>query len=147
MTFREKSAWASLGTTVVVFVPYFIHLYSLTLEGQLEAGDAIGSFIAAVAAQVVLQVVLHIWFAIRGQVETPDERDAAIELKAVRAGYYVFAVTCMSLVLVVMTFGAAPEASRRWLAPVAVSQAMLLCFVSAEVARYARQVVGYRRGG
>ena len=49
MSFREKSAWACLVTTGVVFVPYFAFIFRLAGRGEL-IGVAVGAAGAPQAA-------------------------------------------------------------------------------------------------
>ena len=58
MSFREKSAWACLVTTGVVFIPYFTFIFQLASKGELILPRVIVAFVAAVLAQIV-QLRLH----------------------------------------------------------------------------------------
>src|SRR5215813_12770219 len=54
MSFREKSAWASLAVMLVVYVPYFVHVFRLFGRGELKGGLILGQFISAVLFQIFL---------------------------------------------------------------------------------------------
>jgi hypothetical protein len=139
MSFREKSAWACLVTTLIVFVPYFTHVFELLAEGRLTTGHAVTFFVLAVAFMVLLNVVAQIGIVIVSGRQPKDERDAAIESTSIRYAYFVLASTVGTLIFV-----AAPLPPLRDF--VALSQALFFCFVLAETVRYLTQVVCYRRG-
>src|ERR1700686_4815240 len=96
LSFREKSAWVSLGVILAVYVPYFLYVYGLVQHGELNIGSAIGVFIAALFFQLVLAIVAEIVISIRARIDPKDERDTAINGKAFRNAYFVliFAVSC-----------------------------------------------------
>ena len=84
MSFREKSAWASLAMMLVVYVPYFVHVFRLFGRGELKGGVLLGQFIGAVVFQVFLLIVVHIVIAIQSRHQQADERDRAIEARSYR---------------------------------------------------------------
>jgi hypothetical protein len=148
MSFREKSAWASLAVMLLVFVPYFIRMFRLFRWRELTAGSALGQFIGAVIFQVVLLVIVHIVIALRSRQESKDERDRAIESKAFRNAYFVLVSSGFVVIpcVIGLEFGIDPSSLHRLLAPAFISQLLLLCFVVAEAAKYLTQIVSYRRG-
>jgi hypothetical protein len=151
MSFREKSAWACLVTTIVVYIPYFTYILSLYSRDALNATSILTAFLPAVIFQVVLNVAAHIAIAISSGKKQmiKDERDLAIESKSFRIAYYIVPSACVVAILFVMLFEADPTHMpiRHSLDLAFVSQFFLLCFVVAEVTRYVTQVVCYRRGG
>lgn len=148
MSFREKSAWAALAVMLVVFIPYFVHIFQLFGQGKLNLGYVLGGFLGAVALQVALLIVVSIVLAIRSREEPKDERDLEIESKSFKIAYYILTLGCFggipTLILCVLPF--APEMGPQLVAPLFLSQLLLLCFVVAEAAKYITQVVCYRRG-
>ena len=148
MSFREKSAWASLAVMLIVFVPYFTHVFRLFQRDELGMGTVIGEFIGAVVFQVVLMIVVHIILAICSRQDPKDERDRAIESKSFKIGYYVLVSACFGGIpfILLPIFASHPELALRLTALPFLSQVLLLCFVVAEAAKYITQVVCYRRG-
>src|SRR2546423_11067955 len=69
LSFREKSAWASLAVMMLVFVPYFVRIFQLFRWRELTAAAALGQFIGAVIFQVVLLVFVYIVIALRSRHE------------------------------------------------------------------------------
>jgi hypothetical protein len=148
MSFREKSAWASLAVMLVVFVPYFVHIFRLFEEDKLDWNTVLGEFIGAVVFEVVLLIVVHIVLAVRSKEEEKDERDLAIESKSFKIAYFVLVSSCCVAIpcLIGLGFGLQPGAIVQLTSPVLVSQLLLLCFVAAEASKYVTQLVCYRRG-
>src|SRR5262249_55821699 len=118
-SFREKSAWISLGVILVVFVPYFLNVFRLFASRTLNAGAVMGLFIAAPIFTIALQVVLHVACAILSPPEVTDERDRAIELKSFRIAYGILAVTLFlwigAIVILALPERTLPDQS--WLGP------------------------------
>ena len=138
MSFREKSAWATFISLLVVYIPYFIYVYLLAARGQLIIATAVEVFIAGVIVQIVIAIIAHIAISIRSRRDPVDERDTAVQARAFRNAYFV------------LTFGiflAAMYMTLAGLLAAAIAiQVVLLCLVCSEATRYATQIVGYRRG-
>jgi hypothetical protein len=148
MSFREKTAWAGLISTLVVFVPYFLHVFGLASRSELEPGRVTGAFVALVVFSVVLGIVSGIVVAVTSKQEAKDERDAAIESRAYRYAYFVLATLCFTAVGMVSVLALVRPAlpDGRLLAPMLIGQVFLFCFVAAESTKYLTQALSYRRG-
>lgn len=144
MSFREKSAWACLVCTLVVFVPYFVFVAGLVQRGELSLLRVLVAFVAAVICQAGLAGLYHAAIALRTREEPADERDRAIEGRSVRAAYWVLLTGVMVLVLGVPMLGGLVPGSDSGLL---VGQIALLCVVVAESVHFGVQAAGYRRGG
>jgi hypothetical protein len=142
MSFREKTAWVSLLTTVGVWGSYFwIIGGGLLARGTLKGlpVSTVGLFIGGVVVIVIVQIVLAIIVAIASgkAADTPmDEREQLIDLKAARAGFYALngAVFCVSAL---------------WLAgasPLVMANGILLAMVVGEVVHSGGKIIAYRRG-
>lgn len=139
MSFREKSAWICLLSTLLVFVPYFVHAGHLFQQGRPLIGAEIWApFALAVVVQALITAAGHIALAWQAQREPKDERDTAIESVAYRRAYIVLSVS-IALLLCLTVWGPS-------MGELALGQCLLLAFVLAEVTHYAWQVLGYRRG-
>ena len=148
MSFREKTAWACLLSTVAVYLPYFTYVFWLAVWGELTIGLALSAFIGAVVIQVAIQIGFGVGIAIWTKQEPKDERDRAIDNRAVRIAYYVLVTSCFvaiphiyGLVLIVNPH----EIVTVFTVPI-FCQLLLFCFVIAEVTRFTVQVIGYRKG-
>ncbi len=143
MSFREKSAWACLVTTGVVFVPYFTFIAQLASRGELILPRVVVAFIAAVLAQIVLSSVYMTVIALRTRQEPRDERDTAIESRAFRWAHWTLVIALWLLVLGgVFLAPVFPQL----ISVVFVGQLALFSFVLSELMHYATLVHGYRRG-
>lgn len=148
MSFREKSAWASLAVMLVVYVPYFVHVFRLSGRGELKGGAVLGQFISAVFFQMFLLIVVHIAIAIQSRQQPTDERDRAIEATSYKIAYLAlissFFVALPSAISLV--FALKPALVSSLVGLPFLSQLLLLCFVTAEAMKYCAQILCYRRG-
>ncbi len=136
MSFREKSAWISILSISVIYGFYF---WSVIHAGPKAGGFHFGGLLMTVIALVVLEVVLHIAAAIFNPKEAQaprDERDKLIELRSMRVAYSGLATG----IAFACFFGA-------FTPPIIFNtNALLFILVTAEILRYACQVIQYRRG-
>jgi hypothetical protein len=140
MSFREKSAWISLISLIVVFGAYFAYI-GMVLAGM--ARNRFALFLVMVAVFIVAKVVLHVVIATQspGDARTPkDEREQLIELKATRTAFYVLLVSAFGSIGTVH-LRLSDQDDRVWL----MMQAILFAIVCAEAVKFARQIVLYRR--
>lgn len=136
MSFREKSAWISLVTTLGVYAYYF---WNLLGTQDMHDADLFGLFARCVTVLVVMQVVFHILAAIRNPRDAnapQDERERMIALKSVNIAYYILAGGA------VLAGGGLVFMGQ----PVAMANLLLLALVLAEAVNYASQIVFFRRG-
>ena len=140
MSFREKSAWACVLTTLAVFVPYFVYVFWRFGHEELGTISVTPEFVAAVVFAVLLNIGVHIAIALRSRLAPKDERDRAIEATSFRNAYYVL-LCCVGVIV----FTPLPWLNgTRTLA--LMNQVLLACFVVAEATWYLTQAVCYRRG-
>jgi len=148
ISFREKSAWASLVVMLVVYVPYFVHVFRLFGQGELKGGAVLGQFISAILFQIFLLIAVHIAIAIQSRQQQTAERDRAIEATSYKIAYLAlissFFVAIPSVISLVFALNPALVSSLVGLP--FLSQLLLLCFVMAEAVKYAAQIVRYRWG-
>jgi hypothetical protein len=146
MSFREKSAWACLVTTVLVFVPYFGYVFRLYAVGELSPGSIIAAFLAVVMVQSCMNIAAHIVFAIQLRQSPKDERDRLIESRSFRNAYLVLACSTLLLMMAVVLL-AKSISTDPVVSAVVVSQVVFLSFVVAELIKYLTQAISYRQGG
>jgi hypothetical protein len=137
MSFREKSAWITLVSIIIVFGVYFTHVPNLF---DPDPGIWELHVIAiCIASFVVIEVVAHIVLYLRfpKDARTPkDERERLIDLRATRLAAYVYVVGTF-LAILTPHHGASGFA---------VGVFVLLAFVIAEIVNYTARIVYYRRG-
>ena len=137
MSFREKSAWISLISILLVSVVFFLHVpWTLTPSSSPQLVHAL---LICVVGLVVIEVVAHLVVAIRApeDAQAPkDERERLIDLKATRAAHWVSAVGAL---LAISTLHLGANA-------IAMGYGVLLAFVVGAVVNYAARIVYHRRG-
>jgi hypothetical protein len=140
MSFREKSAWVSLVSIVLVFGAYFSYV-GMVLAGL--ARNRLALFPVIVGVFIVAEVVLHVVIATQSprDARTPrDERERLIELKAMRPAFYVLLVCALgSIATAHVRLSDADD--HLWV----MRQAVLFSIVLAEAVKFAGQIVLYRR--
>jgi hypothetical protein len=139
MSFREKSAWITLITLIVLTLFYFTHLPPPWLLNP-PSGFMFHVLVAGVAAFVVIEIVAHVIVAIRAprDAQAPrDERERLIALKATSIAAYVYAILSLGSVFTVIHLGANE---------IGVAFCVFLSFILAEIVNYAARIVYYRRG-
>ncbi len=136
---RERVAWLYLSAMSVSYGPYFALMALQPPAAPLPDLRTMGAFGVTVIVQVVVLGLGHAWLALVRPTEAreaADERDHAVELRAVRAAYVVLIIGMM-LVGIVMPF-----ASSGW----TLINAAIGAIVVAEVTHYGLAVWSYRRG-
>lgn len=137
MSFREKTAWISFVSMLLVFGIYFTAV-GLAMAGRLEYSQAFSWFIQLVFAFVALRVVLRLIVAKRAPLDAKvpaDEREKLIGLKADRVSGYILAAGVF-----VAIFTLHLGAGRRELA-----HAVLLAFAISQLAKHAAVIALHRR--
>lgn len=153
MSWIEKSAWASLATTLLVWGWYFAAVASELAGGSPDGGRLIGIFVRAVVLSIVVEIVLAIVLALMSPKEADapaDERDRLIGLKATQAAYWVLSLGVVVVALYTpMAVGAdlnllddLPEADTALVA----ANGIVFALVLAELVKAAGQIFLYRRG-
>ncbi|MDB5456962.1 MAG: hypothetical protein JWP92_2547 [Caulobacter sp.] len=135
MPYRERSAWISLSTTLVVYGAYFTIFARSALAGRpIGLG---GAFTLCVIVLVALQIGLHIAAAILAPGEprlAEDERERLITLRAATGAFYVFQVAVMAAVVTVY-----------FADKIVMANAVLGALAVSELARHGGVILGYRR--
>ena len=138
MSFREKSTWISLVTTLFIFGYYFTEAFPALSDGDADSMKIFGLFIGVIIGVVVLQVLLHGALAIAFRKEAEkgdDERDKLFELRATRNAYFL-------LVLGVCATGAGMLLTS---SPFVMANIILFFFVLSEIAGFITQLFYHRR--
>lgn len=154
MSFEEKSAWAVLLSTVLVWGFYFVAAVTLAVPPDVKPFPLFGFFIAAIVAQTVVLVVMHVAIALhavvrRKELAQPDERDRLIAMRAERNANWVLSFGSMSVALVLIwggTFDALPMPPWSMPAPYVFGHLLVVVFALAEVVNRVSQIIAYRRG-
>lgn len=139
MSFREKSAWITLITLVVLTVIFAVHIpppYSLAPEPSPFMFEVL---VRAIIAFVIVVTLAHIVVAVRAPKEAQapkDERERQISLRATAISAYVYAFLSLSSIFTIH-FGANQFG---------VGYLVFLSFIAAEIVNYGLRVFFFRRG-
>lgn len=139
MTFREKKAWITLITLVVVFAVYFPYMVNAYHSGEYGMTYLTHVAVIALAAFVVMEIVLLLIVALRSPMDarTPkDERETLIELKANRVAY-----NCLMVFVIISVFFNIHGDGGNW----GWGNLFFLAVILAEVINFATQIILYRR--
>lgn len=137
MPFKEKIAWISVVTTILVWGAYFG--FMLVTGGKLHGAVYFAGFFGAVIAQTILMVIAAIVTAALAPADASagtDERDRNIARRA-----YAFAYPVL-IVLVICVAGSVHLGFDR----IDMAYGIMGSIVIAEIVHYAAQIAGYRRG-
>lgn len=152
MSFKEKSAWISLFSTVLIFGYYFYHVVGL---GSLPSSEVKG-VIASLALKtliliIIVESVFHSMLAITNRKAAEmgaDERDKNIELRANNYGYTVLVIGVIFCLgrMIILEFNPEFTEHSSLQIPMLTAHILLFSLILSEVVRFAGQVIFYRRG-
>jgi hypothetical protein len=139
MSFREKSAWITLISIVLVFALYFLHVPRLFNPNLNPGLWSLHALLACIACFIVIELlglfVLRLKYPVDAR--TPkDERERLIDLKATR-----LAARCY----VVLTF-LAILTPHQGFSGFAVGLFVVIAFTLAQIVNYGARIYYYRRG-
>ena len=154
MSFREKSAWIGLVTTLLVWGVYFTKVAGEIAGGAPDGGEILGLFVSAVVLSICIEVTLAIALAAftRKEDRTPaDERERLFAARATNAAYHVLLIGVVTVALnspfVAMAdlglFPGDPAADTALIA----ANGILAAVVLAELVRTGGQILFHRLGG
>ena len=138
MAFREKSAWITLVTTLIVYGGYFALTVPRLLAGRFGGFEFVGLLSAAIVVIVVLQVALNIVAAVTdpaGARQPRDEREQLIALRANRAGFYTLEVGGFFAIVTLFW----------WNDAAVIANGVFFAIVLAELVRAGFQIIDYHR--
>ena len=137
MSFREKTAWISVVTTIVIWGGFFG--FMAATQGHYHGGLYAVVFFGALVLQAVLITGAAIVSAILSPKEASaarDERDRDISRRAHAIAYPVL------IALVLCAVGGL----HLGLGAVGMAYAVMGAIIIAEIVHYTAQIVGYRMG-
>ena len=137
MPFREKIAWISVVSTIVIWGGFFGFL-ALT-RGRYHGSIYVVGFFAAIVLQAILVATAAIVTAILSPTDASasrDERDRTISRRAYAIAYPVL------LTLVLCVAGGV----HLGINAIDMAYGIMGAIVIAEIVHYAAQIVGYRMG-
>ncbi|WP_158768515.1 hypothetical protein [Paraglaciecola sp. L1A13] len=153
MSFKEKSIWVSLVTTVFIFSYYFISLQSLADLPVNETKQIAGELLLkAIIMMIIVEIIFHIIIAIFNPDDAQqkaDERDKLYQLKANSIGYsFLILGVMISLGHILLNEFLAPTDTSEVIQvfPLLTAHILLFSFIISELARFTSQLFFYRKG-
>ena len=153
MSFKEKSIWVSLVTTVFIFSYYFISLQSLADLPVNETKQIAGELLLkAIIMMIIVEIIFHIIIAIFNPDDAQqkaDERDKLYQLKANSIGYaFLILGVMISLGRILLNEFFAPTDTSEVIQvlPLLTANILLFSFIISELARFTSQLFFYRKG-
>ena len=151
MSFHEKSAWAGLLSTALIWGAYFALVLTRPAE---QSGIAMPTVIVAIVLQTLVMIGAHTMFAVFGRgAGEYDERDRSVALRSGQWGGMVLSVGVFLCIVFFPMREIAQHmdppgrlASGMLAGPFTTANILLLCFVLSEVVHYGVQILFYRRG-
>jgi hypothetical protein len=136
MTYREKSAAASIAAIVLVYGFYAFRLFGASRlpTTPLAPFVAVKAMIGSTILLAIVLAAIHIVMVVRARPEAIDERDQIVGLRSLRNGFRVLAACVWGVAMLAL---ASPP-------PVLLAYVLVAGFAVAEVVRYASQLVYYR---
>ncbi len=137
MSFREKTAWISFVSILLVFGIYFA-VVALAMAGRLDHSQTFSWFLRLLLAFVVLQVVLRVIVARRAPFDArvpADEREQLIGLKGDRVAGYFLAVGVFAAIFTLHLGAGRSE----------LAHAVLLAFAISQLVKHAVVIALHRR--
>jgi len=158
LTYREKTLWLNLLTTLALLGYYFLSV----MTGNLSGEEAIWLYLKVVFWIVILEIIVLSVLASIQRPEKPDERDRSIQARAYKYGYFVlitgFAITLwqISVNALANRVEALPEGGQKvaeivgafnaTATPYITINIILVTLAIAEIAKSATQLIYYRKG-
>jgi len=138
MSFREKRAWISFVSLLVVCV-FYMWNFARVMAGWARPGVAFRASLWAIIIFVIADVMLHIALRLESPQDsrTPkDEREQLIDMKASQIAFPVLMIGALAAV------GMIHVTTKGWV----IAHAVLLAVGVAATVRFGGQVLYYRRG-
>jgi hypothetical protein len=139
LSYQEKSIWASLIITSLMFIYYFSRVLGVLTNPEIPETSLIIVFIGVITVTIFAQIVIQSIMAViyRDEVKDGgDERESLIRLKATSISHYVLIsgvwIACMSFYL-------NPSA-------LMLMNVFIVFFVVSEIVGFVTQLIYYQRG-
>ncbi|MEP4890949.1 MAG: hypothetical protein ABJV04_13045 [Aliiglaciecola sp.] len=153
MSFKEKSHWISLLSTVCIFGYYFYNIVMLEGVPAEEAKDVAKSLLLqAIVLSILVEAVLHGMLAATNHKAAEmgaDERDKLFEYRGNQVGYTILVVGVVITLGRIITIEYNPEFVDHYSSmqiPLLTAHILMFSFILSEVARFAVTLFNYRRG-
>lgn len=152
MSFKEKSTWISLVSTLAIFGYYFVQIWGLSGLPEEHANEqAVKLIIYVIILTVVVETLFQGMLAATNHKAAKlgaDERDKILEYKSNNLGYTVLAVGVLIVLgrIIMLELNSGwQEGESSLQIPMLTAHMLMFSFVLSEVVRFAALVYQYRR--
>jgi len=152
MSFREKSIWISLISTLLIFGNYFLNVISLGgLPEEAAKAAALGLSLRAIFLIVIVEIIFQGMLAVSNRKAAElgaDERDKLFAYKGNNFGYTVLAIGVFISLGGSVLLEINPEfiaQSNLLKVPLLTAHILLLSLIFSEVVRFSAQLYYHRR--
>lgn len=153
MSFREKSIWISLVSTVVIFGDYFINVLTLSgLPVEIAKATALELSVRALLLVIIVEVIFQGMLAVSNRKDAElgaDERDKLFEYKGNNVGYTVLVIGVFITLARIVFLELNPEIVGQSSVsefPLLTAHILLFSFIISEIVRFSTQLYFYRSG-
>lgn len=153
LSFREKSIWISLVSTLTIFGYYFYNILGLSgMSEELAKATALELLVKTIILTVIVEVIFQSMLAATNHKAAEmggDERDKLFEFRGNSWGYWVLAVGVIVVIGHVLAQESVLDTKpifERLEIPLLTAHLLMFTFILSEVARFSGQLFYYRRG-
>jgi hypothetical protein len=151
MSFREKSAWIAVGTTLIVWTVYFGWFWMDVAGGQLNGQVLLWRFIVCMGISLVVMIGLNLATGVmrKDNIDRPaDELERQIEGRADRIGFRLLEVLVpvglIGGLLMTDTIKSAFPADPAGSVALIFANGVLMAFVITELVREVTHIISFR---
>jgi hypothetical protein len=151
MSFREKSIWISLISTLLIFGDYFFNIIALgNLPEQVAKTAALELSIRAFVLIIIVEIIFQTMLAVSNRKAAKlgaDERDKLFEYKGNNFGYTVLVIGVLMTLGRMVSLEISPEFIEQFKVlniPFLTAHILLFSFIFSEVVRFSAQLYYYR---
>jgi uncharacterized membrane protein len=154
MSFKEKSTWASLLATLLIFGNYTISVFSMdssVLNPDEMIEVALDNLSSAIFSIIIVEIIFQALIAAgsRNKIEIEgDERDSLIMLISNNSGYWVLSIGVIMTIgqlILPHVFGIEFSPEEHTSIPMFAMHLLLFSFILAEIVRFSHQIYLYRK--
>ncbi|MFT6343640.1 MAG: hypothetical protein ACJAWQ_000696 [Paraglaciecola sp.] len=151
MSFREKSIWISLISTLLIFGDYFLNIIALgNLPEQVAKTAALELSIRAFVLIIIVEIIFQSMLAVSNRKAAKlgaDERDKLYEYKGNNFGHTVLVIGVLMTLGRMVSLEISPEFIEQFKVldiPFLTAHILLFSFILSEVVRFSAQLYYYR---
>jgi hypothetical protein len=151
MSFREKSIWISLISTLLIFGDYFLNIIALgNLPEQVAKTAALELSIRAFVLIIIVEIIFQSMLAVSNRKAAKlgaDERDKLYEYKGNNFGHTVLIIGVLMTLGRMVSLEISPEFIEQFKVldiPFLTAHILLFSFILSEVVRFSAQLYYYR---